>query len=56
MGTCAVCVNKTTPPDEKPGWNISAESTESGAGLQLLLLGRMAEARVKGVFILYYIL
>ena len=43
---------KVTPPDKKTGWKISFENTESGAGLQFLLLGRMAKARVKGVIIL----
>ena len=44
-----VCENKT-PLDNKTGWNISFESTKSGAGLQFLLLGRMAKAHGKGVF------
>ena len=38
-----------TPPDKKTGWN-SFESAESGAGSQIPLPGRMAKARVKGVF------
>ena len=45
-----VC-DKNTPPDKNTGWNISFESTASGAGLQSLLLGRMANAQVKGVVI-----
>ena len=36
---------KNTPPDGESAF----ESTESGAGLQFLLLGRMAKAHVKGV-------
>ena len=33
----------------KTGWTISFENAKSGAGLQFLLLGRMATAQVKGV-------
>ena len=38
-----VC-EKNTPSDKKTGWKISFESTQSGAGLQFLLLGPMASA------------
>ena len=41
-----VC-KEITPPEKKKGWKISSESTESGAGLQFLLPGRMAKARRK---------
>ena len=41
---------KNTPPEKTTGWRISFESARSGAGLQFLLLGRMAKAHVKGVF------
>ena len=44
-----VSVQKHTPPDKKTGWKFSFENTKSGAGLQLLLLGRMAKARAKGI-------
>ena len=37
-----VSVNKNTPPDRRTGQKFSFGSTESGAGLQFLLLGRMA--------------
>ena len=47
-GITGVC-EKNTPPDKKTGWKISFESTESGAGLQFLLLARMAKAHVKGL-------
>ena len=47
-----VCKNNT-PPDEKTDWKISSENTESGAGLQFLLLGRMAKARRKGMLFLH---
>ena len=43
-----VC-EKGTPPDKKAGWVSNFENTESVAGLQFLLLGRMAKARVKVV-------
>ena len=43
-----VSVNKNTPPDKKAGRKISFEQNESRAGLQFLLLGRMAKAHVKG--------
>ena len=44
-------VNKNTPPDKKTDWKTSSKNTPSGARLQFLLpLGRMAEARVKGMF------
>ena len=47
-----VSVNKNnTPPDKKAGWQICFESTKSETGLQFLLLGRMAKARAKGVFL-----
>ena len=49
---CTGVCEKNTPPDKKTGWNISFESTKSGAGLQFLLLGRMAKAHGKGVFLL----
>ena len=42
-----VTEDKNTPPDKKTGWITSLENTTSGAGLQLLLLGRMAKARRK---------
>ena len=52
-GACDTTVTgvceKHIPPEKKTGWKFSFENTESGAGLQLLLLGRMAKARVKGV-------
>ena len=44
-----VC-EKNTPLEKKTGWKISSENTKSVAGLQFLLLGRMAKAQVKGVF------
>ena len=46
-----VC-GQNIPPDERTGWKISFENTESGTGLQFLLLGRMAKAHVKGMFLL----
>ena len=40
-----VYVYVSTPPDKKTGcWKFSFESPASGAGLQFLLLGRMAKA------------
>ena len=42
---------QNTPPDKKTGWKPSFESTKSGAGLQFLLLGRMAKAHLKGMFL-----
>ena len=50
--TTAVC-EKNTPLDKKTGWKISFENTKSGAGLQLLLLGRVAKAHGKGVFFVH---
>ena len=46
VSDAGVC-GKNTPPDKKTGWKISFENTESGAGLQFLLLGRMAKAHVQ---------
>ena len=40
-----------TPSDEKTGWKITFESTKSVAGLQFLLLGRMAKARRNGLLL-----
>ena len=40
-----VSANKNTPLEKKTGEGSSFESTEFGAGLQFLLLGRMAKAR-----------
>ena len=45
-----VSVNKNTPQDEKTGWEISSWSAKSGAGLQFLLMGRMAKAQAKNMF------
>ena len=39
---------KNTPPDKMTGWEFSFENLKRGAGLQVLLLGRMAKAQVKG--------
>ena len=44
-----VSVNKHTPPDKNASQDISFESTKSGAGLQFMLLGRMAKPLSKGV-------
>ena len=44
-----VC-EKNTPPEKKTLGTISLQSTKSGAGEGFLLLGRMANARAKGVF------
>ena len=41
---------KNTSADKKTGWKFSFENLQSGAGLQFLLLGRMAKAHVKGLF------
>ena len=41
-----VC-EKNTPPEKNTGWKISFENTKSRAGLQFLLVGRMAKARAK---------
>ena len=41
---------RNTPPENTTPWNISFQSTKSGAGLQFLQLGRMAKAQAKGVF------
>ena len=49
-GGTGVC-EKEIPPDKNAGWKISFENTKSGAGLQFRLLGRMAKAPVKGVFL-----
>ena len=44
-----VSVQQKDPPDKETNCKISFDNTESGAGLQSLLLGRMAKAHVKGV-------
>ena len=36
--------------DKTTGWKISFESTKSAAGLQFLMLGRMAKAHEKECF------
>ena len=41
---------KKTPPDKNTGWQVSFESTKSGAGLQILLLGRAAKAQASQLF------
>ena len=41
----------STPPDRKTSWEISFENTTSLAGLQFLLLGRMAKAQDKGMLL-----
>ena len=45
-----VSVKENTPPDKKTGLKISSESAKSGAGLQFLLLGRMAKDHGKAMF------
>ena len=46
---CCQCLWKNNPPDKNTSWAISFENTKSVAGLQFLLLGRMAKAQVKGL-------
>ena len=43
-----VLVTKNTPLDKRTGWKFSFQNTKSGAGLQFLLLDRMAKASAKG--------
>ena len=44
-----VCEQKHSSKNTR--WDISFQSTKSGAGLQFLLLGRMAKSQVKGMFV-----
>ena len=47
----SVCEKNNTPPDKKTGKQIRFECAKSGAGEQFMLLGRMAKAHVKGMFV-----
>ena len=48
--TVPVSVNKNTPPENNTHWNISFQSTKSGAGKQFLPLDFRTVALRKGVF------